>query len=32
VSWNEHIEGSAIEWTVEHGYEYVLAAVTAFRG
>jgi hypothetical protein len=31
VSWNEHVEGSAIEWTVEHGYEYVLAAVNAFR-
>jgi hypothetical protein len=32
ASWNEHIEGSAIEWTVEHGYDYVLATITAFRG
>jgi len=32
VSWNEHVEGTAIEWTVEHGYEYLLAALTAFRG
>ena len=31
VSWNEHLEGSAIEWTDEHGYGYVLTAVTTFR-
>jgi hypothetical protein len=31
VSWNEHLEGSAIEWTDEHGYTYVLAALGAFR-
>jgi hypothetical protein len=31
VSWNEHLEGSAIEWTDEHGYTYLLAALGAFR-
>ena len=31
VSWNEHLEGSAIEWTDEHGYTYVLATLGAFR-
>jgi hypothetical protein len=31
VSWNEHLEGSAVEWTDEHGYRYVLAAANAFR-
>ncbi len=31
VSWNEHLEGSAIEWTDEHGYGYVMAAASAFR-
>jgi len=31
VSWNEHLEGSAIEWTDEHGYGYLLAAARAFR-
>jgi hypothetical protein len=31
VSWNEHLEGSAVEWTDEHGYGYVMAADGAFR-
>jgi hypothetical protein len=31
VSWNEHIEGSAVEWTDEHGYGYLMAAARAFR-
>jgi hypothetical protein len=31
VSWNEHIEGSAIEWTYEHPYGYLAAAISAFR-
>ena len=31
VSWNEHLEGSAVEWTDEHGYRYVMAAASAFR-
>lgn len=31
VSWNEHVEGSAIEWTVEHGYRYLQATATTFR-
>jgi len=31
VSWNEHLEGSAIEWTDEHSYTYLLAALGAFR-
>jgi hypothetical protein len=31
VSWNEHFEGSAIEWTDEHGYTYVLATTGTFR-
>lgn len=31
VSWNEHLEGSAVEWTDEHGYGYVMAADRAFR-
>ena len=31
VSWNEHLEGSAVEWTDEHGYGYVMAAASAFR-
>jgi hypothetical protein len=31
VSWNEHLEGSAVEWTDEHGYGYVMAAARAFR-
>ena len=31
VSWNEHLEGSAIEWTDEHGYTYVLVAIGTFR-
>jgi hypothetical protein len=30
VSWNEHIEGSAIEWTYEHPYGYLAAALSAF--
>jgi hypothetical protein len=30
VSWNEHIEGSAIEWTYEHPYGYLSAALSAF--
>lgn len=31
VSWNEHLEGSAVEWTDEHGYEYAIVADRAFR-
>jgi len=31
ASWNEHLEGSAVEWTDEHGYGYVMAAASAFR-
>jgi hypothetical protein len=31
VSWNEHVEGSAIEWTVEHGYRYLQATTATFR-
>jgi hypothetical protein len=31
VSWNEHLEGSAVEWTDEHGYGYLMAASQAFR-
>jgi len=31
VSWNEHVEGTAIEWTVEHGYAYLQATATSFR-
>jgi hypothetical protein len=31
VSWNEHIEGSAIEWTYEHPYGYLSSALSAFR-
>jgi hypothetical protein len=31
VSWNEHLEGSAIEWTDEHGFAYVMVADRAFR-
>jgi hypothetical protein len=31
VSWNEHLEGSAVEWTDEHGYGYVMAASRVFR-
>jgi len=31
VSWNEHLEGSAVEWTDEHGYGYLMAASRAFR-
>ena len=31
VSWNEHLEGSAVEWTDEHGYGYLLAADRVFR-
>jgi hypothetical protein len=31
VSWNEHLEGSAVEWTDEHGYGYVVVADRAFR-
>jgi len=31
VSWNEHIEGSAVEWTDEHGYGYLMAAARTFR-
>ncbi|HSD65477.1 MAG TPA: hypothetical protein VLF95_02185 [Vicinamibacteria bacterium] len=31
ASWNEHLEGSAVEWTDEHGYGYVMAAARAFR-
>jgi hypothetical protein len=29
--WNEHLEGSAVEWTDEHGYGYVMVADRAFR-
>jgi hypothetical protein len=32
ASWNEHLEGSAVEWTDEHGYGYVMATASAFRG
>jgi hypothetical protein len=32
ASWNEHLEGSAVEWTDEHAYGYVLAATSVFRG
>ncbi len=31
VSWNEHVEGSAIEDTVEHGYGYLELTSVAFR-
>jgi len=31
ASWNEHLEGSAVEWTDEHGYGYLMAAAQAFR-
>ncbi|HUL76936.1 MAG TPA: hypothetical protein VL691_06700 [Vicinamibacteria bacterium] len=31
VSWNEHLEGSAVEWTDEHGYGYVMVAAQSFR-
>ena len=31
VSWNEHLEGSAIERTDEHGYTYLLTTLGAFR-
>jgi hypothetical protein len=31
VSWNEHLEGSAVEWTEEHGYAYASVADRAFR-
>ena len=31
ASWNEHLEGSAVEWTDEHGYGYVMAAANVFR-
>jgi len=31
ASWNEHLEGSAVEWTDEHGYGYVMAVARAFR-
>jgi hypothetical protein len=31
VSWNEHLEGSAVEWTDEHGYGYAMIADRAFR-
>ncbi len=31
VSWNEHLEGSAVEWTDEHGYGYVTVADRVFR-
>ena len=31
ASWNEHLEGSAVEWTDEHGYGYVMTASRVFR-
>jgi len=31
ASWNEHLEGSAIEGTDEHGYAYLVALLRAFR-
>lgn len=31
ASWNEHLEGSAVEWTDEHGYGYLMVAAHAFR-
>jgi hypothetical protein len=31
VSWNEHLEGSAVEWTYERGYQYAIIADRAFR-
>ncbi|HEX9185672.1 MAG TPA: hypothetical protein VGB87_01285 [Vicinamibacteria bacterium] len=31
ASWNEHLEGSAVEWTDEHGYGYLMAASQVFR-
>ena len=31
VSWNEHLEGSAVEWTYERGYQYAIVADRAFR-
>jgi hypothetical protein len=31
ASWNEHLEGSAVEWTDEHGYGYVTTASRVFR-
>ena len=31
ASWNEHLEGSAVEWTDEHGYGYLVAASRVLR-
>jgi hypothetical protein len=31
ASWNEHLEGSAVELTDEHGYGYLMAASQVFR-
>jgi hypothetical protein len=31
VSWNEHVEGSAVEWTVQHGYQYLQALSVSLR-
>jgi len=31
ASWNEHLEGSAVEWTDEHGYGYVMTVAQVFR-
>jgi hypothetical protein len=32
ASWNEHLEGSAVEWTDEHGYGYVMVTAGVFAG
>jgi hypothetical protein len=32
ASWNEHLEGSAVEWTDEHGYGYLTVAARVLRG
>jgi hypothetical protein len=31
ASWNEHLEGSAVEWTDEHGYGYLTVASRVLR-
>ena len=31
ASWNEHLEGSAVEWTDEHGHGYLTVAARVLR-
>jgi hypothetical protein len=31
ASWNEHLEGSAVEWTDEHGYGYLTVVSRVLR-